>query len=112
MKRPPRYAHRFLEWFCPASLYEGVEGDLLEEFEADVARVGEKKANWNFIYNVLRFFRSEIILRNKVKIYLTDFMMLANYFVTAYRNVLKNKTFSSINIFGLAIGLAACLLIF
>src|SRR5215813_4414027 len=38
--------------------------------------------------------------------------MLRNYLLIAFRNVLKNKVFSSINIFGLGIGLAACLLIF
>ncbi len=37
--------------------------------------------------------------------------MLTNYFKIAYRNLLKNKVFSLINIFGLAIGMAACLLI-
>ena len=38
--------------------------------------------------------------------------MLRNYFTIAFRNVAKNKVFSAINIFGLSIGLAACLLIF
>lgn len=37
--------------------------------------------------------------------------MLRNYLRIAYRNLLKNKVFSLINIFGLAIGMAACLLI-
>ncbi len=37
--------------------------------------------------------------------------MLRNYFKIALRNLLKNKTFSFINIFGLAVGLATCLLI-
>ena len=37
--------------------------------------------------------------------------MLKNYFKIAYRNLLKNKVFSLINILGLAIGMAACLLI-
>ena len=37
--------------------------------------------------------------------------MYKNYLVTALRNLLKNKTFSAINIFGLAIGIAAFLLI-
>jgi len=37
--------------------------------------------------------------------------MLKNYFKTAWRNLWKNKTFSLINIAGLAIGMAACLLI-
>ncbi|MBL8629368.1 MAG: ABC transporter permease, partial [Rhodospirillaceae bacterium] len=37
--------------------------------------------------------------------------MLRNYFTVAVRGLFKNKLYSSINIFGLAVGLAACLLI-
>src|SRR6185295_7757419 len=37
--------------------------------------------------------------------------MFRNYFKTAWRNLLKNKTFSAINILGLAIGIASFLLI-
>lgn len=37
--------------------------------------------------------------------------MFRNYFKTAWRNLLKNKTFSSINVLGLAIGIASFLLI-
>ena len=37
--------------------------------------------------------------------------MIKNYFKTAWRNLRKNKTFSLINIAGLSIGMAACLLI-
>jgi len=37
--------------------------------------------------------------------------MLRNYFTTAFRNLIKNKIFSVINITGLALGITACLLI-
>ena len=37
--------------------------------------------------------------------------MLINYFKIAWRNLLKSKTFSFINIFGLAAGLTCCMLI-
>ena len=37
--------------------------------------------------------------------------MFKNYFKTAWRNLMKNKFFSFINIAGLSIGMAACLLI-
>ena len=37
--------------------------------------------------------------------------MIKNYLKTAWRNLIKNKVFSLINIAGLAIGMAACLLI-
>ncbi len=38
--------------------------------------------------------------------------MFKNYFITAWRNLLRNKAFSVINISGLALGLACSLLIF
>jgi putative ABC transport system permease protein len=37
--------------------------------------------------------------------------MLKNYFKIAWRNLMRNKAFSIINIFGLAIGIAVCLVI-
>ena len=38
--------------------------------------------------------------------------MLKSYFKITYRNILKNKGYSFINIFGLALGVACCLLMF
>ncbi|RYU92419.1 ABC transporter permease [Mucilaginibacter terrigena] len=38
--------------------------------------------------------------------------MIKNYFKTAWRSLLRNKSYTIINITGLAIGIAACLLIF
>lgn len=37
--------------------------------------------------------------------------MIRNYFKIAWRNLLKNKTFSSINVIGLAVSMSVCLLI-
>jgi putative ABC transport system permease protein len=37
--------------------------------------------------------------------------MFKNYFKTAYRNLVKNKFYTSINIVGLAVGISTCLLI-
>ena len=37
--------------------------------------------------------------------------MIKNYIKIAFRNLARNKAFSFINIFGLAVGLATCLLI-
>src|SRR5215212_10550680 len=38
--------------------------------------------------------------------------MFRNYFKTAFRNLKRNKGYTFINILGLAVGIAACLLIF
>src|SRR4249920_3171707 len=37
--------------------------------------------------------------------------MFRNYLKTAFRNIVKSKFYSSLNIIGLAVGLATCLLI-
>ncbi|MGF7072797.1 ABC transporter permease [Mucilaginibacter sp. 3215] len=39
-------------------------------------------------------------------------VMFKNYFKIAWRNLIRNKSYATINITGLAIGIAACLLIF
>ncbi len=108
-KDPP--ALRFLSWFCPPGLYEGIEGDLLEKFENDVKIVGEKKAKRRLAFNVVRFFRPGIILRNRFALNFVGTIMWKSYFKISVRSLLKSKGYSFINIFGLAIGIASCLLI-
>ncbi len=109
---PPIHHFRLLRLFCPGHLLEEIEGDLVQRFEKDIEKYGEPKAKRKLWWNVIRFLRPDIILRNKISIRLINMIMLRSYFTIAFRNVLKNKVFSAINIFGLGIGLAACLLIF
>ena len=54
-------------------------------------------------------FRNGCILE---AIYYNPFLMIRNYLTIAYRNLVRNKIYSLINIFGLAIGMAACFFIF
>lgn len=103
---------RFLEWFCPPPLYESIEGDLLEQFEIDYTQVGEKKANRRLLLGVLKFFRPEIILRNRFTVQLINTIMIGNYFKVAARNIQKRKLYSFINAFGLSIGIAFCVMIY
>jgi putative ABC transport system permease protein len=38
-------------------------------------------------------------------------LMLKNYLTVAWRNVRRDKVYTAVNVFGLAVGLAACILI-
>jgi len=108
---PPKWAIRFLGWFCPAMLYETIEGDLIEQFEADVDEVGERRARRRFVWNVMKFFRTGIIVRNKLSPQLNSVDMFQNNIKVAWRRLLKDKTFGAINVLGLSLSIAACLLI-
>ena len=110
---PPRWATQFLRWFCHPDLLPEVEGDLYELYQRWVEQYGEGKAKWRYALNVIAFFRPSAVRRRKnQRYYATNHTaMLRSYLIIAVRNLQKNKVFSLINILGLAIGMAACLLI-
>jgi putative ABC transport system permease protein len=111
-KRSPSLAFRFLRWFCPAHLYEEIEGDLIQKFNRDVRLIGERKAKRRLLWNVVRFFRPGVLLRNNFSLNLFDNYMLTNYFKVALRVMFRNKSFSAINVFGLALCITGALLLF
>ena len=108
---PPTLAIRFLRAICPAHLYEEIEGDLMQKFDRDIKAFGERKAKRRFVWNVIRFFRPGIVLRNNFSVELTNLPLLQNYFKISLRNLVKRRLYSFINIFGLSTGLAVCLVI-
>lgn len=109
--RPPKWAIRFLNWICPLELYETIEGDLVEQFELDMVEVGFTRARRRFLWNVLKFVRPGIILRHKPSYPFAQRDMLQSYLKISYRHLMKNKSFSLINISGLAVGMAAAFMI-
>ncbi len=112
LPEPPKRAVRFLEWFCPPALAEGILGDLYEAFDEDVETQGLRRARLRFTWNVIRFFRPGIILRNNYSFHLLNNNMWSNYLTIAGRNLAKRKMYSLINAVGLSIGIAFCMLIF
>src|SRR5258705_5372844 len=124
---------RLLQWFCPAHLFEEIEGDLLQKFARDLESPGPKssdhgnpsdrlptgqagsqrsdgywrrRAKRRLLWNVIRFCRPGILLRNKFSWHFNSFYMLGHFFKIFVRTMLKNKAYSFINISGLAVGLA------
>ncbi|MBN8578734.1 MAG: ABC transporter permease [Cytophagales bacterium] len=106
---PPQRALQFLRWFCREDYLEEIEGDLIEVFEIEVQQ-SSKRAKWKFAWSVIKYFRPEFIKSFKHKEY-NAYGMYKSYFKIGWRNLAKNKGYSLINIGGLAIGLAACMLI-
>jgi putative ABC transport system permease protein len=108
---PPRWAEKFLSWFCKPELLEMIQGDLLEAFE-DQAEISPKKAKKRYIREVLGLFRPGIIRQFSWQHqFPITYAMLENYLKTAFRQIKKYKLFSGLNILGLASSMAICLLI-
>ena len=111
--QPPRWPEKLLEWFCAPHLLEEVMGDLHERYYLRVQRIGEAKAKKQYWREVLAYVRPSIFKRRSSQYTQPIFTdMLRNYFKIAFRNLLSKKVYSGINIFGLSIGMACCLLIF
>ena len=107
---PPQWAFRFLEWYCKPELLEDLQGDLHEFFERNLEKKGKRKARLNYALDVFKFFRPYTVKKLEIIDQLTQITMFKNYFKTSIRSISRNKLFSAINIFGLAVSMSVCLL--
>ena len=107
---PPRWAERFLSWYCRPELLEDLQGDLNEYFDRNVRSKGARKARFIYVLDVLKFFRIYTVLKPKLVDLLINFFMLSSYIKTSRRNIVRNKLFSAINIFGLGVSMSVGLL--
>jgi putative ABC transport system permease protein len=108
--RPPRWAERFLEFYCRRSLLEDLQGDLNEYFERNQKALGVKRARLIYVIDVLKFFRTYTIRKPEFINVLIHYIMIGSYIKTSGRTIVRNKLFSAINIIGLAISMSVGLL--
>src|SRR5690349_4935528 len=109
--RPPRWAERFLSWYCKPSLLEDLQGDLNEYFDRHVKTKGLFRARLIYVIDVLKFLRIYTIRKPEFINLLINWIMIGNYIKTSGRSIMRNKLFSAINIVGLAISMSVGLLV-
>ena len=110
MKKNKIHPSRLAGWLISKTTsYEdkfSIVGDFEEEYSEMAQTQGTKRAFWWFWKHLFRslpiFIRDSMYWR---------FIMLQNYLKVALRNFRRYKGYSFINIFGLAIGMAVCILI-
>jgi ABC-type antimicrobial peptide transport system permease subunit len=107
---PPKFARSFLLWFIREELAEEVEGDLLEKYWTHRERTTKQKADLVYWYQVLQYLRPFAIRNFNLSSPNSSFMF-RSYLKITFRNILKQKLHSSINILGLAISLTAVFLL-
>ncbi len=111
---PPKWADRFFKWYCCERLCETILGDLHENYLEKIEKQGPLKARLDYWIDVLRFINRHTLKREKKtnRYHSNNSAMIRNYLLITVRNLVRNKSYASINIFGLAVGLASCLIIF
>jgi ABC-type antimicrobial peptide transport system permease subunit len=108
---PPILPLRFFRWFCHPKLRDSIEGDLMELYEERKVKSGKLKADVRFILDVVLLFRPSIIKPVEGYQNLNNYGMVKSYVKVGWRNLLRNKSYSAINIGGLAVGMAVTILI-
>ena len=109
---PPRWALRFLRWFCKPELLEYIEGDLRETFDDNLGKYSFRKAKRKYSKEVLGMFRPGIIRNFHItSIHPIPNVMFFNYLKVGFRQIRRHALFSFLNIFGLAMSMAICLLV-
>jgi putative ABC transport system permease protein len=108
---PPRSILRFLKWFCKPEYHADIEGDVLEYYDRRVAETGRARANMQLFKDVLFLFRPGIVRSATIYQPLTNDGMIRSYFIMGWRNLLKSKLYSSLNVLGLTFGMVCSLLI-
>ncbi len=111
-QQPPKWADRFLQWYCRPELLEEIQGDAYELFYRTVHQ-RPHKAKLEFVWNVIRFFRWKNIKRSKSKINQSGVFMdkLKNILKVATRNFLRQPGHTSLSVLGLTAGFVCAFLV-
>lgn len=83
----------------------------MELYDERLKEFGKRKADLKFISDVLLLFRPSIIRPTEGYKNLNTYGMYKSYFKIAFRNLVKNKGMFAINVGGLALGVATCIII-
>ncbi len=107
---PPKLFLRFFRWYCHPKMQDYIEGDLMEVYMSRFRKSGKRSANLRFIIDVILLFRPGIIRPAEGHQQLNHYGMFKSYFKIGWRNLLRTKGYSLINIGGLAIGMTVAIL--
>ena len=116
-KKLPRLASRAFDWYCGRAKVDDLRGDMEELFHRNVSAFGYKKARviyWRQVLSLIFSYAIKKRKRNSGYHHLSSanpFDMLSNYFKVGYRNLIRHRYFTILNMVGLAIGMSVSLLV-
>ena len=105
--KPPKIARMLINLVTEPEERFSIVGDLEEEFNLIIQNNGKFRAKLWYLIQVMKSV-IPIIINSTYRSYI----MITNYFKVALRNIRKQKGYSFINILGLSMGMACCILIY
>jgi len=110
--QPPKWAIRFLMWYCRPELLEDLQGDLNEYFHRNLREKGVSAARRTFIIDVMKFFRPYVIRKPSFSNPLNGKVTMKKQVLFSLRRLSRHKLTTGINILGLTLGILSCLVIY
>ncbi len=107
---PPRLALYLLERLCDEDFFEEFTGDL-EEVHRDRANRSPLVADFRYWIDVFSFVRRRFFRRAAESKTTLGPIMFKNYVRVSWRGFTRNRSYAIVNVAGLGVGLACCLLI-
>ncbi|MEO1021015.1 MAG: ABC transporter permease [Bacteroidota bacterium] len=108
-QKPPKLATHLLYFFLKHELREEVSGDLEEQFLHVLKEHSKARAVLNYWFQVINYMRPFAL--KHIRSTPMFFIMFRHNIIISLRTVFKNKTFSLINIGGLALGMTVSIFI-
>ncbi len=109
--RPPKWPDKLLSWFCHPKHIDIFRGDVYELYQDRRENGSKLSADLRFFFDILGLCRPYAMKDHRIE-NSNNISMFKNYFKITYRNLLRQKVYSFLNLSGLAIGLACSILIF
>lgn len=105
---PPKWADWFIEKICPEKYLEEVQGDLHEAFYWRAEAKGLGYARRKFYMEAAKTIRLAQLNPSSLMKNLS-YHLLKNYVKTAYRHLGRHKAYLMVNLLGLSLALALCI---
>lgn len=109
MKTPPKFITNLIERLTDARESEIILGDMYEEYVQRVNSMGKFRANSLYLFDFASLLTHRVLKNKRSRS--NSFTMLTNYLKIAFRQLGRQKLHNTINIAGLAIGLAVTFII-
>lgn len=103
---PPKTAVKLLSLICKRRLFEEIEGDLYEYYQAEREEKSKLRSNLNYWYHMLNFLRPFAL--KKFGQNSNSIIMYRSYLKFAWRGMLRQKLQTSFHLLGLIVAFSIC----